>query len=128
MDDDTASSTIEQVAVIPQATHRETQSIAEAKFLLKLREGHPVSQVALTEVVNGCQTLFEQAIEGLREKTFQTLFNSGIDPSNVDGLDDLFLEFPRLFQAVGTQYRLNKFCVEHFSVVVSFFKLIVYML
>ena len=57
--------------MIPQATHRETQSIAEAKFLLKLREGHHVSQVVLTEVVNGCQTLFKQAIEGLGEKPFR---------------------------------------------------------
>ena len=43
-------------------------SIAEAKFL---REGHHVSQVVLTEVVNGCQTLFKQAIEGLGEKPFR---------------------------------------------------------
>ena len=68
--------------MIPQATHRETQSIAEAKFLLKLREGHHVSQVVLTEVVNGCQTLFKQAIEGLGEKPFKFYIPIGDKISN----------------------------------------------
>lgn len=94
---------------------KETRELTAAKFLLNLREGHRVSQVALADVINGCQLLCSQTVSYLKEEVFQRLH---ANPPDMNDLEELFDDFPLLFENVQTQYRLNKFCVDHFNLVV----------
>ena len=59
-------------------------------------------EVAMTDVTSGCQLLFSQAITHLKQECFQILTTN---PSNMDDL-------------VEPQYKLNKFCADHFNFVV----------
>lgn len=43
------------------------QAVTSAKFVLELREGHQVPQVAISNVTSGCTTLCKQAVEEEQE-------------------------------------------------------------
>ncbi len=90
------------------ALHVHSQTLTSARFLLQLREGRQLSQVAVSDVTTGCKTLCKQATDGIKE---------GIKAT--PGLTDVLSNDPHPFQDIDTNYLFEKFCLEHLGVLVS---------
>ena len=90
-------------------------NLAAAKMLLQLREGHQVSQVALTEVVSGCRLLCNQALIQLRADVTAAL--SSPEEGVIAHLN--LKEDYDPFKNIDTNYLFEKYCVEHLGCLVS---------
>ena len=99
-------------------TVKETTAVSAAKFLLHLREGRLISQVAVADVIAGCKSLCKKSVEKLRYGVKEKLLQAGIDPETIDGLDDVLFEDPDPFHEVNTNYQFEKFCADHFNYLV----------
>ena len=90
--------------------------VMAAKMLLQLREGHQVSQVAISEVVAGCRLLCSQALDNFkRDITIASQANDG------EG-EDLSIILNRdydPFRNIDTNYRFEKFCIDHLGCLVN---------
>lgn len=90
------------------------QTVTAAKMLLQLREGHQVSQVAISEIVSCCKSLCNQAVNELKGDIIAALNPSGQDISLVLNKDY------DPFKNIDTNYLFEKFCVDHLGCLVSF--------
>ena len=95
-------------ALTDALTIPDDQTLAAAKMLLSLREGHQVSQVALTEVISGCRLLCNRALNQLKIDVVNSSDNSTIDLGDYDP-----------FKSIDTNYLFEKYCVEHLGCLVS---------
>lgn len=86
-----------------------------AKFLLQLREGYRVSQVALLNILHTCNEMCVQAGNGIKQEIKDRLIKANID-TNI--IDDIVVAHP--FEKVNSIYLLEKYCVDHFNCLVSF--------
>ena len=90
-----------------------------AKFLLQLREGRQISQVAVSDVIDGCKALCKKTADKMKN-TFQlSLAAADIALEDVPGMTDIFAQDPDPFRGVETNYLYEKFCIEHLGCVVS---------
>ena len=105
-------------ATFPLVQPQTSSQFQEAKFLLNLREGHRISQAAMSDVVNGCQSLCTQVICNLRENIIKKLTNIGVEPCDIDGFEELFADYSNLFRNIETQYKLNQYCINHLNLMV----------
>ena len=69
----------------------EKQRRASALFLIKLKEQRRVSQVAVDDVVSGFEGLLQQTVSRAKAGIRAKLAQQGIDPTNVQGLEDVFV-------------------------------------
>lgn len=90
-------------------------------FLLQLKEERVISQA---DVVRGCKEVFEHTIGRLKAGVKHKLSLSGIDPSEVSGLDDLFSSVNGPFDGIETAYLQDKFVADNLGCIVSVFALI----
>jgi len=90
-----------------------------AKFILHLREGRQVTQVALADIKEGCNKLCNEAVKELQTEVKAKLESAGIDCDSVDGLNDSLCKEVDLFENVGSNYLFEKFCIDHFGYLVS---------
>lgn len=82
-----------------------------AKFLLKLREGYKVFQVALLDIINTFSDMWAEAHKCMQQRLIQ----AGVDPLIMENLP--ICQMP--FDGVDTIYQFEKFCVENFDCLVS---------
>ena len=94
------------------------QAVTSAKFLLQLREGRQISQVDISDVMNGCRTLCKQAVSRIKDGVKSSLASAGINCEDVPGLMDVLSDEPDPFRCTDTNYRFEKFCVEHLGCLV----------
>ncbi len=93
-----------------------------AIFLLKLKEGHKLTQAALQGVIDGTTTLWQSQLAEMHTEVCQVLTAAGIGPGSIPGLDDVFDnegKFGRPFAGLETSYRQIKYCKDHLGLVVS---------
>lgn len=95
-------------ALTDALTMPDDQTLAAAKMILSLREGHQVSQVALTEVISGCRLLCNRALNQLKIDVVNSSDNSAIDLGDYNP-----------FKSIDTNYLFEKYCVEHLGCLVS---------
>ena len=91
-------------------------TVMAAKMLLKLREGHQISQAALSEVVSSCASLCNRAVDNLKHD-----FALALDSPSTER-EDLSLLLTKdynPFQNIDTVYRFEKFCTDHLGCLVS---------
>lgn len=60
----------------------ETRRRSSALFLLKLKEHRRITQVALEDVIEGCQSLLQQSIQTVHCGVRARLAESGVDPDD----------------------------------------------
>lgn len=71
-------------------TDLHTRRHSSALFLLKLKEHRRMMQVAIDDVVEGCQSLFQQTVMTVQAGIRSHLAEYGVDPDIVDGVKDVF--------------------------------------
>ena len=89
-------------------------TLAVAKMLLQLREGHQVSQVALTEVVSGCRVLCNLALQQMK-----TDMTKALNSTEGDIMADIDVKDYDPFHNLDSNYLLEKYCVDHLGCMVS---------
>lgn len=89
-----------------------------AKFLLKLTEGRRLTQVALSDVIQGCRDICARTAIQVKQNITASLTESGMDSSVIDDKQiSMLYEDP--FDGLTTPYIRHKFIEEHFNYVVS---------
>ena len=84
-------------------TH-DSMDTAAAKFILHVREGRQVSQVAIADIISGCNSLCNQAVKKIQANIRSKLESVGIDCSLVDGLNESLSVDVNLFEKVKSNY------------------------
>lgn len=98
-----------------------TLTTTAAKFLLHLQEGRRVCQFALTDVIDTCNAMCIQVVNGLQQEIWETCVQANVDIDGIEGLGDILSrQPPHLFEGVNTIYRFQKFCVDHFDCLLSY--------
>lgn len=92
---------------------------SSALFLLKLKEHHRISQVALDFVVEGSRSLLSQTLNRVREAVKAKLAEAGIDLDSVSGFEDTFEDVIDPFDSINTCYLQEKYFREKFGLIVS---------
>ena len=101
------------------STPGSSMDISAAKFLLHMREGRQTSQIAISDIIAGCNSLCNQALKEFQAKVRRDIVSIGIDFSLLPSLtDDVNVD---LFESVKNNYLFEKFCTEHFGCLVSIF-------
>ena len=102
---------------VPMSESGPTSQITRAaKFLLYLREGRRVAQVALTDVIDFCNVMSTQAVNDVKQEVLVKCVQANVDICRIEYLEDVLSRKPlHPFKGVDTIYRLEKFCVDHFG-------------
>lgn len=88
-----------------------------AKFLLHLREGCRISEVAMTTVMEKCNQICTRVVNDVVLEIIDGLMQSNIDPHIIE--DVLSNPVPNPFEGVDTIYRFEKYCIDHLNCLVS---------
>ena len=94
----------------------ESQMKTAAKFLLSLREGRQISQVAISDVVCGCKELCQLTSEAIKEDVQEHLARVGINIEHIPGLTDVFKVDRNPFHSVDTNIFLKSFVLSILAV------------
>ena len=94
-----------------------SRKLTAANLILQLREGHQVSQVAISEVVSGCRSLCNEVVNELKSDVIATLSTNG--PVQEDIALVLNKDFDP-FKNIDTNYLFEKFCMDHLGCLVRF--------
>lgn len=92
-----------------------------ALFLLKSREIHKMSQLAISDIITDVTLITESVLVETRRKVQAVLAANNTSLSDFNGLDDVFQD-PQLtepFSSLLTDHHQTKFYREHMSLVVS---------
>ena len=98
---------------------KHSQTVAAARFVLQLREGHQISQAAISDVTAGCKSLCKQAADEIKEGVKATLTSAGINCESIPGLLNALDSDANPFQSIDSNYLFEKFCSEHLGYLVS---------
>ena len=90
-----------------------------AMFLLNLKEGHQVSQVAVKDVIAGCRLLFGEMMNDFSTNILDILRNNGVIVDTMPGLTMMLGTTPDPFVGIDTDYLYEKFCRDHLGYLVS---------
>ena len=93
--------------------------LSAAQFILQLREGRQVSQVAIADIKEGCNKLCSETVKTLQAKIRGQLSTAGINCDSVPGLNDTLSMDVDIFEGINSNYLFEKFCVDRFGCVVS---------
>ena len=92
-----------------------------ALFLLKSKEVHKVSQLALDEMISEFAAMTSSELETLKAKVYASLQAAGINPDNVAGVPEAFknsrLNDP--YRGLSTQYQQRQYYIQNLNLVVS---------
>lgn len=97
-----------------------TRCRSSALYLLKLKEHRRITQTAIDDVVEGSQCIFQQTIQTVHAGVRACLANNGIDPDDIHGLNDVFLELSDPFLGLENNYKQEKYYKENLGLVVRF--------
>ena len=106
---------IDQLLKIDSFEQRKKSSL----FLLQLKEERVITQAAINDVVKGCKEVFTHTVNCIKAGVKHKLSISGIDPSDISGLDDLFSDVSDPFNGLETAYLQDKFVAQELGYVVS---------
>lgn len=96
----------------------ETRSTRAAKYLLKLREGYKVSEVALIDIIGTCKEMCMEVDSDLKLAITERLTQANI---GTDIIEDILNEpVPHPFEGVDTIFLFEKFCVDHLNCLVGY--------
>ena len=90
-------------------------------FLLQLKEERLISQAAVNDVVKGCKAVFEHTLGRVKAGVKCKLSQSGVDPSEVQDLEDVFSAVTDPFHGLETAYLQDKFISENVGCIVSIY-------
>ena len=116
-DSSSATSDVEQsVCQSPQ--------IIGAEFILKIRDGRKLTQVATDEIINDTKIVLQNTTEVIEKKVIDKIKNLGVvsddQLAEIRGIfNDVSLVNP--FKGLETEYQQQKFISENFNYVVSLF-------
>ena len=89
-DDDEAVTSVHEVAPVLTVPMSDSgpisQSTRAAKFLLQLREGRRVSEVALTDVIDTCNVMCTQLVNDLKQEIREKYVQANVDIASIKGL------------------------------------------
>ncbi len=107
-------------------TDTDARRLASALFLLKLKEHRRVTQTAIDDVVEGCQSLFQQTLLTLHSGVRSCLAGHGVDPDSVTGLKETFLNYSDPFLGLENKYKQENYYKEKLGLVVRNVTVILY--
>lgn len=94
---------------------------AAAKWILKIREGHRIPQSVMESIVSGASSLFQLALNGLKQTLQSKLQDAQVSASTsslvMECLDHED-QYTRVFRGLETTYRQNSYIRSHFPFVV----------
>ena len=93
-----------------------------ALFILKTKEMNQLSQQALNAIVSNTQDIVEQSLDAFKDRVVRCLYENGIRPEEVQGLDAVLHDqndFAKACETLKTEYLQIKYFVENFHLVVS---------
>ena len=90
-------------------------------FLLKLKEHRRLSQAAIDDIVQEWNGLFSHTLQRLNARVSEKLASSGIDVDSIEGLQEVFQDFPSPFQGLETRYFQEKYFRESLGLLVSIY-------
>ncbi len=88
---------------------------SSARFLLQLREGKGLSQVAVDTVVEGCEKVVNECLHHVH----MDIKSSIQDPEKLEMIDSAFQNRVLPFNGLQTKYQQEKFYVQEFNMIVS---------
>ena len=93
---------------------------SSALFLLKLKELHRTSQLAIDDIVHGCKGLFSHTLNRVQAGVRAKLAESGLDPTSINGLTEVFSDVIDPFDGIETCYLQEKFFRQKLGLIVSY--------
>ena len=94
---------------------------AAAKWILKIKEKHKISQVAMESIIEHVTDLFQIYLSDLHNVTKAQLRNSQVSDEIILSLDPVFDvdgQYGRPFKGLESEYRQLKYFKEKFAMVV----------
>ena len=95
---------------------------SSAHFLLELREGRGLSQVAIDSVVVGCERILDASLADLKRDMLSRVGaadRAECDCLNASDIEDAFRQHLHPFEGLRNKYQQEKFYVEEFHMIVS---------
>ena len=86
-----------------------------ARFLLQLREGKGLSQVAVDAVVEGCEKIVNECLHCVHVDVKSNIH----DPEQLITIDNAFQSCTLPFDGLQNEYQQEKFYVQEFNMIVS---------
>ena len=117
-DEDSDSSINENSDYSIQRSSEHLQALAAAKFILKLREGRQISQIAISDVMMGCKNLCKHTVDEIKEGVKATLESAGMSLKRIPGIAQVLDKDPDPFRNIHNNYLFEKFCTEHLGYLV----------
>lgn len=104
------------------STEVPSASVLGAKFILKIRDGRNLTQVATNGIVEDTKVIVQSSIQDIEKKVFEKINSTGIVMTNHQ-LADLKAVFTdetviNPFKGIETEYQQEKFIRDHFNYVV----------
>ena len=94
---------------------------AAAKWILKIRESHRIPQSVMESIVSGASSLFQLALNGLKQTLQSKLQDAQVSASTsslVMECLDYEDQYTRVFRGLETTYRQNSYICSRFPFVV----------
>lgn len=98
---------------------RSQQQRSSALFLLKLKEERRLTQVAIDDIVTGIESVLENCTIRVKAGVRAKLASSGIDPNDITGLDDVFLDMVKPFAGLETGFKQEYYFKDVLGLLVS---------
>ena len=99
----------------------EDLKVAAAKWILKNREGHRISNSVMESIVSGAKFLYETALSEIQPQVVDEMKEANITPDTITSVSRVFdgeTQYTNVFRGLETTYRQNSFIKDHFRFVV----------
>ena len=93
---------------------------SSALFLLKLKEHHRVSQVAIDDIVEGFHRIMAEILDYLQVSMMVKLAEFGVDEDKAVEIEIILKLFAKPFDGLETLYQQEKYYVDKLHYLVSF--------
>jgi len=84
-----------------------------------MKEQRRTSQVTIDDTVEECRGLFVQSVSRARAGVQAKLATAGIEPDEIEGLDDVFENLVYPFDGLETCHKQEKYYVDSLGLIVS---------
>ena len=108
-------------AMRDRATSSDLLQEAAARFILKTKETHRLTQTAMNSVIEDTTSFSQIMLGELHYAATEKLTAAGVNPQIIGSLAPLFRdsgEFGRPFQGLETTYQQMKYFKQHFNFIV----------
>lgn len=96
----------------------DTQKRSSAIFVLKMKEKHHLTQIAINDIVEGSRSLFQKSVKMLKAGVEEKLCNAGVETNSVEGLQEQFLELTDPYNGLETEYFQEKYFRDELGLIV----------